>query len=70
MIESSNVTVGNSGVGFFGALTLIFITLKLIDKIDWNWIWVLSPLWIPTCVVLFGILVVLIIAGVLCLVDN
>lgn len=34
------------GVGFPGALTLIFITLKLLGKITWSWWWVLSPLWI------------------------
>lgn len=32
---------------FFGVLTLIFITLKLIGVIDWNWIIVLSPIVIP-----------------------
>lgn len=31
---------------FTSLLTLIFITLKLIDKISWSWIWVLSPTWI------------------------
>lgn len=24
--------------------TLVFVTLKIVDKIDWNWFWVLSPL--------------------------
>lgn len=27
-------------------LLLIFITLKLTNNIDWNWWWVLAPLWI------------------------
>lgn len=41
-------TEGNSGgIGFLGALALIFITLKLTGYIDWSWWWVLSPLWIP-----------------------
>ena len=35
------------GLGFFSVLTLIFITLKLLNKIDWSWLWVLSPLWLP-----------------------
>ena len=34
------------GLGFVDALTLLFITLKLTCQIDWNWIWVLSPIWI------------------------
>jgi len=34
-------------IGFFGLLQLIFITLKLIDKIDWSWWLVLAPTWLP-----------------------
>ena len=29
------------------ALTLMFIGLKLADKIDWSYWWVFSPVWIP-----------------------
>ena len=29
-------------------LTIIFIVLKLCKVIEWNWLWVLSPLWIST----------------------
>lgn len=47
------------GLGFFSVLTLIFITLKLLKVISWSWIWVLSPLWIPTTIVLFIALVIL-----------
>ena len=32
--------------GFSSLLTILFIALKLLDKIDWSWWWVLSPLWI------------------------
>lgn len=38
-------------IGFFGLLTLIFITLKLMGYIAWSWWWVLSPLWLPFAVV-------------------
>ena len=34
------------GLDFVDALTLLFIALKLTGQIDWNWIWVLSPIWI------------------------
>ena len=34
------------GLGFVDALTLLFIALKLTGQIDWNWVWVLSPIWI------------------------
>ena len=43
----------NGGIGFFGALTIVFIILKLLDKIDWSWWWVLAPIWIPSAVGLF-----------------
>lgn len=36
----------SGGIGFVGALTIVFIVLKLIGVIAWSWWWVLSPLWI------------------------
>jgi len=54
-------THNSGGVGFAGLLTLLFIALKLLDKIDWSWWWVLSPMWI-----LFGgAILILIIIGIL-----
>lgn len=35
----------SSGIGFIGLLQIVFIVLKLIDKIDWSWWWVLAPMW-------------------------
>ena len=28
-------------------LTLVFLVLKLTNHIEWSWLWVFSPLWIP-----------------------
>lgn len=42
--KSSN----NRGIGFAGLLTIAFIILKLCGIISWPWIWVLSPLWAGT----------------------
>lgn len=53
----------SGGIGFCGLLTIVFIVLKLIGIIKWNWFWVLSPLWLPTAMVgliLFIVFVVLI----------
>lgn len=44
---SKSTDSASGGIGFTGLLALIFITLKLIGKIDWPWLWVLSPIWIP-----------------------
>jgi uncharacterized protein (DUF983 family) len=41
----SESKVSNSGVGFAGLLTVLFIGLKLTGHISWSWWWVLSPLW-------------------------
>ena len=38
-------TASSSGIGFIGLLQIVFIVLKLIDKIDWSWWWVLAPMW-------------------------
>ena len=37
---------------FIWILTLIFITLKLCNVINWTWWWVLSPLWISFSILL------------------
>ena len=36
----------STNIGFTGALTILFIALKLLGKISWSWWWVLSPIWI------------------------
>lgn len=33
-------------IGLGGAVFIVFLVLKLIDKIDWSWWWVTAPLWI------------------------
>ena len=35
------------------ALTLMFLGLKLADKIDWSWWWVFSPVWVPVVAYVF-----------------
>jgi len=54
MTETS-ARVSSSGIGFCGLLTIVFIVLRLTGHVDWSWVWVLSPLWIPTaiCLIIF-----------------
>lgn len=54
----------SSGIGFCGMLTILFIGLKPTGYIDWSWLWVLSPLWLPITIVLLGFLVFVIVAEV------
>ena len=69
MTKDTYIASSSSGIGFTGLLTLIFITLKLLGKIDWSWWWVLSPLWICFGIVILIILVALIVLGVAYLLD-
>lgn len=48
---------------FFELLTIAFIVLKLCNVIEWSWIWVLSPIWIPCVVVIIILLVISIITS-------
>jgi hypothetical protein len=40
----------SGGIGFSGLLTIVFVILKLLDKISWSWVWILSPLWISASI--------------------
>ena len=55
MTEKNNSKKG--GIGFVGLLTILFIALKLLGKISWSWVWVLSPLWIPVAVSIILIII-------------
>lgn len=50
-MSNNDVTVRSSGgIGFLGLLTILFIGLKLGGVINWSWLWVLAPLWLPVAV--------------------
>lgn len=63
---SSSNTTNTSGIGFTGALQLLFIALKLLGKIHWSWFWVLSPTWISLGIAL----IVLVVVGIVALVVK
>jgi len=48
-------------ITFPGLLTIVFITLKLLGKIDWSWLLVLSPVLVPIVlklgIIMFGALI-------------
>jgi hypothetical protein len=41
----------SGGIGFCGALFLLFLGLRLTEHIDWAWYWVAAPIWMPVVVV-------------------
>ena len=51
------VKVTSTGIGFPGLLALLFIALRLTGFVDWPWLWILSPLWLPPVALLFLIAV-------------
>lgn len=61
---SKTVQSSEGGIGFAGLLTIVFITLKLLGKIDWSWWWVLSPLWISFSLAI-GIIILFIVAVII-----
>lgn len=45
MNNNNNKSSSTKGIGFVGALQILFIALKLLGKISWSWVWVLAPIW-------------------------
>ena len=55
---SDNNNSSSGGIGLAGAVFIVFLILKLLDKIDWSWWWVTSPLWVPLLIAI-GILLLI-----------
>jgi len=62
-MKSKTTSSSGGGIGFVGLLTIVFITLKLTNYIDWSWWWVLSPIWIIVLVVIFILAMAVIFVG-------
>lgn len=58
------------GIGFTGALAILFIALKLMGHIAWSWLWVLSPLWIPWGIALVIVLAIIGVVLVVKLIEG
>lgn len=57
MDNKQEVTV-KGGIGFTGALQLLFIAMKLMGFIKWSWVWVLSPIWI-SAIIAIGVIAII-----------
>lgn len=58
--ETSSVSIT-----FGGVLFIVFLVLKLTHFIDWKWIWVCSPLWLPFAAFISAVILVIMIMAVL-----
>ena len=56
-------TANSGGISFLGLLTIVFIVLKLTHYINWEWYWVLSPLWIPIAIYILVLILAYIVAS-------
>lgn len=63
-MSNNSSKTASGGIGFCGLLTIVFIVLKLCKIINWSWLWVLAPLWIPTAIALIVLFVLFIIVKV------
>jgi hypothetical protein len=59
---SSSSSSSSGGISFTGALTVLFIGLKLTHVINWSWWWVLSPIWISLLIVITFLIIFLLFA--------
>lgn len=64
-MANNNSSTRSGGIGFFGLLAIVFITLKLTGYITWSWWWVLAPLWGPAAVFLVIFLIIVLIAAII-----
>lgn len=61
--DRNNNSSAMGGIGFCGLLAVAFIVLKLLGVINWSWLWVLAPLWLPTAIVILVIILIAIFAN-------
>lgn len=68
---SKTVINNNSGkLGFCSILTLVFVVAKILGYLDWSWLWVFSPLWLPLGSILAFILVLSLFIGAIELYER
>lgn len=61
---------GNNGVGVLGLLGVVFVTLKLMDIIDWPWWAVTLPFWGGIALVALILIIGLLINGICWVIDE
>lgn len=53
--RNKNITINGLGSTL---LLVAFVVLKLCHVIEWSWLWVLAPLWIPFAITVIIIAVI------------
>jgi hypothetical protein len=47
----------SGGVGICTVVGIVFIILKCCGVLNWSWVWILSPFWIPVALVIFLLII-------------
>ncbi len=63
-------TVVSSGCSLATVLGVVFLVLKLVGVIDWAWVWVLAPFWIPVALVIAVALIWLLVIGIIAVINR
>ena len=63
-------TVVSSGCSLATVLGVVFLVLKLVGVIDWAWVWVLAPFWIPVALVIAIALIWLLVIGIIAVINR
>ena len=50
-------------------LFIVFLVLKLTNVINWSWLWVTAPLWIPVSIALVLLLIAIVILGIIAIIE-
>lgn len=57
-----NKSTYTSGISTASLIGIVFVVLKLCGVINWSWLWVLAPFWIPFAIVIIIFTIVAIIS--------
>lgn len=49
-MTNSRTNSRSGSIGLAGLLGVAFVVLKLTGTIEWSWVWVLAPFWIPLAI--------------------
>lgn len=65
-----NKTVVTYSSSLSTVLGVVFLVLKLVGVIDWAWVWVLAPFWIPIALVIVIAIIWLLVVGIIAIVSR
>ncbi len=67
---SNKTTTTSSGIGVFGLLGVVFVTLKLLGKITWSWWWVTAPFWGGFVLAVAILIILFVVACIAVIIDK